>query len=449
MPRARPAHGAAASLSRSLHQGDAAGAAAQGERPLSRPALPRHGKRGRGFRGRPGPGVPGALGTRWDPLGRGLWGRVGAGITRSRQGCQGFVRTRRAGDAEGCGNPVGRCASGLRGTAGFRLTAPRWLCPQSQPDGEPLPGALEKEDARSAPSTPSTPSVCSPPSSSSSTPSAGKNVCSSCGLEILDRYLLKVSGAEGDGGGGGLRVAPGLSPFSAAGEQPHLARPVPGVLRVPHLAAPAAQLLHQEQGDLLQDGLLQVGTGLGPLRGTRPSPGSAGSGPHRRCRGEGLENPPDSLEQPGGRRPSANGEKGRKGVWGATAQPPGGIPAPWPGCAGRPSPCSSRLRGCGVAGMAPWGKPGLEQPRPGSCRRGNGCCQPAVPSGLRGSPVRAVGPQWPERPRRERVMERERTAGSGCGRRGSAAAPGLGPDPHARGTLFHREDVLASTVFLF
>ncbi|NWT61157.1 LHX6 protein, partial [Erythrocercus mccallii] len=62
----------------------------------------------------------------------------------------------------------------------------------SQPDGEPLPGALEKEDARSAPSTPSTPSVCSPPSSSSSTPSAGKNVCSSCGLEILDRYLLKV-----------------------------------------------------------------------------------------------------------------------------------------------------------------------------------------------------------------------------------------------------------------
>ncbi|NXD74912.1 LHX6 protein, partial [Halcyon senegalensis] len=63
----------------------------------------------------------------------------------------------------------------------------------SQPDGEPLPSALEKEDARSAPSTPSTPSVCSPPSSSSSTPSAGKNVCSSCGLEILDRYLLKCS----------------------------------------------------------------------------------------------------------------------------------------------------------------------------------------------------------------------------------------------------------------
>ncbi|NXX94080.1 LHX6 protein, partial [Centropus bengalensis] len=66
----------------------------------------------------------------------------------------------------------------------------------SQPDGEPLPGALEKEDARSAPSTPSTPSVCSPPSSSSSTPSAGKNVCSSCGLEILDRYLLKGDAAR-------------------------------------------------------------------------------------------------------------------------------------------------------------------------------------------------------------------------------------------------------------
>lgn len=226
----------------------------------------------------------------------------------------------------------------LRGTAGPRLTAPRRLCPQSQPDGEPLPGALEKEDARSAPSTPSTPSVCSPPSSSSSTPSAGKNVCSSCGLEILDRYLLKVSRVEGGGGGGGRRVAPGLSPFSAAGEQPHLARPVPGVLRVPHLAAPAAQLLHQEQGDLLQDGLLQVGTRPGPLQGTQPSPAAAGSGPLRRCRGEGLEKPPGSLEQRDRRRPSGNGEKGRKGVWGATAQPPGEIPALRPGCAGRPEP---------------------------------------------------------------------------------------------------------------
>uniref|UniRef100_A0A452IBE2 LIM zinc-binding domain-containing protein n=1 Tax=Gopherus agassizii TaxID=38772 RepID=A0A452IBE2_9SAUR len=67
----------------------------------------------------------------------------------------------------------------------------------SQSDGETLPSTLDKEDVRSAPSTPSTPSVCSPPSSSSSSsssvPSAGKNVCSSCGLEILDRYLLKVN----------------------------------------------------------------------------------------------------------------------------------------------------------------------------------------------------------------------------------------------------------------
>lgn len=45
MPRARPAHGAAAALSRSLPQGDAAGAAAQSDRPLPRPARPRHGKR--------------------------------------------------------------------------------------------------------------------------------------------------------------------------------------------------------------------------------------------------------------------------------------------------------------------------------------------------------------------------------------------------------------------
>ncbi|XP_075761525.1 LIM/homeobox protein Lhx6 isoform X2 [Pelodiscus sinensis] len=68
--------------------------------------------------------------------------------------------------------------------------------PPVMADGETLPSALDKEDARSAPSTPSTPSVCSPPSSSSSSssiPSAGKNVCSSCGLEILDRYLLKVN----------------------------------------------------------------------------------------------------------------------------------------------------------------------------------------------------------------------------------------------------------------
>lgn len=106
----------------------------------------------------------------------------------------------------------GLSGPGLRATEGPQLTAPR-LYPQSQPDGEPLPGALEKEDARSAPSTPSTPSVCSPPSSSSSTPSAGKNVCSSCGLEILDRYLLKVSGGGGRRAGGERRLAPGLSPL--------------------------------------------------------------------------------------------------------------------------------------------------------------------------------------------------------------------------------------------
>lgn len=37
-------------------------------------------------------GVPGAGGTRRDPLGRGLWGRVRAGIAGSGQGCQGSVR---------------------------------------------------------------------------------------------------------------------------------------------------------------------------------------------------------------------------------------------------------------------------------------------------------------------------------------------------------------------
>ncbi|MGH0159091.1 UNVERIFIED_CONTAM: hypothetical protein FKN15_061233 [Acipenser sinensis] len=53
---------------------------------------------------------------------------------------------------------------------------------------------MDKEDARSSTPSPrsSTPSVCSPPSSSSSVPSTGKNVCASCGLEIVDRYLLKV-----------------------------------------------------------------------------------------------------------------------------------------------------------------------------------------------------------------------------------------------------------------
>ncbi|KAK9392266.1 LIM/homeobox protein Lhx6-like [Crotalus adamanteus] len=64
----------------------------------------------------------------------------------------------------------------------------------AQPDGETLTGALEKEEARSGASTPSTPSVCSPPSSAaSSLPPGAKSLCSSCGLEIVDRYLLKVN----------------------------------------------------------------------------------------------------------------------------------------------------------------------------------------------------------------------------------------------------------------
>lgn len=137
----------------------------------------------------------------------------GAGAAPGLPGAPGPAGPSRAGAA---GRAPGPWGGSRAAEAGPRLTAPR-LCPQSQPDGEPLPGALEKEDARSAPSTPSTPSVCSPPSSSSSsTPSAGKNVCSSCGLEILDRYLLKVSGGGGGGGGGGRRRAggPGSQPPS-------------------------------------------------------------------------------------------------------------------------------------------------------------------------------------------------------------------------------------------
>ncbi|XP_028828961.1 LIM/homeobox protein Lhx6 isoform X1 [Denticeps clupeoides] len=66
--------------------------------------------------------------------------------------------------------------------------------PMSHPDGESRRAGMDKEEPRSSPSPPSTPSVCSPASSaSSSVPSAGKNVCASCGLDILDRYLLKVN----------------------------------------------------------------------------------------------------------------------------------------------------------------------------------------------------------------------------------------------------------------
>uniref|UniRef100_A0A5F9CV14 Uncharacterized protein n=1 Tax=Oryctolagus cuniculus TaxID=9986 RepID=A0A5F9CV14_RABIT len=63
----------------------------------------------------------------------------------------------------------------------------------AQSDAEALAGTLDKDEGRASPCTPSTPSVCSPPSAASSVPSAGKNICSSCGLEILDRYLLKCS----------------------------------------------------------------------------------------------------------------------------------------------------------------------------------------------------------------------------------------------------------------
>ncbi|MED6265789.1 LIM/homeobox protein Lhx6 [Characodon lateralis] len=65
--------------------------------------------------------------------------------------------------------------------------------PMSHSDGESQRSNMEREDIRSPPSTPSTPSVCSPTSTASSVPSTGKNVCASCGLEILDRYLLKVN----------------------------------------------------------------------------------------------------------------------------------------------------------------------------------------------------------------------------------------------------------------
>ncbi len=68
----------------------------------------------------------------------------------------------------------------------------RFFLSQSQSDGESHRSIMEKDDPRSSPSPPSTPSICSPISSASSVPSTGKNVCASCGLEILDRYLLKV-----------------------------------------------------------------------------------------------------------------------------------------------------------------------------------------------------------------------------------------------------------------
>uniref|UniRef100_A0A8C8DW51 LIM homeobox 6a n=1 Tax=Oryzias sinensis TaxID=183150 RepID=A0A8C8DW51_9TELE len=63
---------------------------------------------------------------------------------------------------------------------------------QSHSEGESQRSNMEREETRSSPSTPSTPS-CSPTSTASSVPSTGKNLCASCGLEILDRYLLKVN----------------------------------------------------------------------------------------------------------------------------------------------------------------------------------------------------------------------------------------------------------------
>ena len=63
---------------------------------------------------------------------------------------------------------------------------------QSHSDGESHRSNMEREDTRSSPSPPSTPYICSPISTASSVASTGKNVCASCGLEILDRYLLKV-----------------------------------------------------------------------------------------------------------------------------------------------------------------------------------------------------------------------------------------------------------------
>lgn len=90
--------------------------------------------------------------------------------------------------------PVSEAAPTLGTGLSARLSARLSLFPplQAQSDAEALAGALDKDEGRASPCTPSTPSVCSPPSAASSVPSAGKNICSSCGLEILDRYLLKV-----------------------------------------------------------------------------------------------------------------------------------------------------------------------------------------------------------------------------------------------------------------
>lgn len=86
---------------------------------------------------------------------------------------------------------------------------------------------------------------------------------------------VSAKGAGESGAGRAQRSSLSRPPISAPspGQQPHLARALPRVLRVSHVAEAAEQLLHQEQGNLLQDGLLQVGCGrrassvAGGLRG--------------------------------------------------------------------------------------------------------------------------------------------------------------------------------------
>lgn len=111
-------------------------------------------------------------------------------------------------------------AAAARGAwLGAQLSVRFSLCPrlQAQSDAEALAGALDKDEGRASPCTPSTPSVCSPPSAASSVPSAGKNICSSCGLEILDRYLLKVRRARDVACVGGVWVAALRTPKAAPG----------------------------------------------------------------------------------------------------------------------------------------------------------------------------------------------------------------------------------------
>ncbi|CAD7668065.1 unnamed protein product [Nyctereutes procyonoides] len=93
----------------------------------------------------------------------------------------------------GAGTPLGRDPAGPGRAGPGRAAGGRGEEGGAQSDAEALAGALDKDEGRASPCTPSTPSVCSPPSAASSVPSAGKNICSSCGLEILDRYLLKVN----------------------------------------------------------------------------------------------------------------------------------------------------------------------------------------------------------------------------------------------------------------